>query len=567
MPEILEKYKFKIKSLSFSNGQEIDAKPINIFIGPNSCGKSQSLKDIRDTLRGQSSPKTGTIIKGIDFDLPSTAESFASAYIPSDRIYADPFSNQVFTKTYSGLSAQNRSLDMPARSLVDDNNSKVNLGEAESWMIQLKNSLKGADIANIKRSFISQYGKLFIVYTGTREKLLVVERSIRYGSNDSEINLLSEYNIHTDVLEELYAHIAKLFSKELFLDRTGAQFGRELVFRVGKIGDNLEMKTENELQKYPLLEDDGDGIKDYVAVYLTVFAENKDVILIDEPETFLHSPMIPSLGQMFSQGASTQQKQIFISTHSSKLVEEILKNANPDNVNIIRLTRKADSGEFKVLDQSVLKGFTEDHIVSASGAIEGLFAKRVYIVESEADKIFYSLLLELANDDPTDEALFISAVSGKDAIYKFAKLYESLGVEYDIIADFDFISSSSDNRVSSSIIKPFLDGDESITESKLSEFLLLEQELKDMSGVEMKDGGFAAVPSNKKEVVNELIEALKRNHVRVLLSGELESSLKDAGVEYVKNKNKWLERALEKLHELKNTNMDLKNLSVYKNLF
>ena len=562
-----EEYKFRIKELTLGRDQRISVKPINIVIGPNSCGKSQLLKDIRDILRGQMSQRSGVIVKRIDFDLPPSVESFVSSYIPDGRIYNEPYSGQVFTKTYSGLSNQNQTLDTSIRALVDDQNSKVHLGDKDSWRVQLENLLNNPDEANVKNQFITQYGKLFMVYTGTKEKLLVVERSARYGSNESEINLLSEYNIYTDKLDELYENVRILFGKELLLDNTGAQFGRDLVFRIGRVGDNLKLKNGNELQDYPLLEDDGDGIKDYVAVFLTANTENKDVILIDEPETFLHSPMLPSLGRMLSQCAESHQKQIFISTHSSRLVEEILKNARPGDINVIRLTRETDSGEFSVLKQSVLQRFAENHIVSASGAIEGLFAKRVYIVESEADKIFYSLLYVLTDVNPLDEALFISAVSGKDTMHKFADLYESLGVKYDIITDFDFISASNDNRRGSSLIKPFLEKDNSIASDKLDEFIQLEQRLKDNPNVNMKNGGFDTVPENERSLVEELLTALRRNHVRVLPSGELESSLTDVGVEYTANKNVWLKNALEKLHDMQNAGEDLKELEVYKSLF
>ena len=562
-----EAYNFRIKELVLNKDQKISAKSINIFIGPNSCGKSQSLKDIRDILCNQTSQRSRIIVKRIEFDLPPSVESFVDSYIPDSRIYNDPYSSQIFTKTYSGLSNQNQTLDMSIRTLVDDQNSRVYLGDKNSWRVQLENLLNNPDGVDAKNQFIAQYGKLFMVYTGTKEKLLVIERSTRYGSNESEINLLSEYGIHTDKLDELYKNTRTLFGKELLLDNTGAQFGRDLVFRVGGADDNLKLKGGDELQNYPLLEDDGDGIKDYTAVFLTANAENKNVILIDEPETFLHLPMLPSLGHMLFQCTESRQKQIFISTHSSRLVEEILKNASPEDVNVIRLTRETNDGEFSVLDQSVLQRFTENHIISASGAIEGLFAKHVYIVESEADKIFYSLLYNLTNANPLDEALFVSAVSGKDTIRRFADLYESLGVKYDIITDFDFISSSSNNRQNSSLIRPFLKKDNSIAPDKLDEFMQLEQRLKDNSNINMKNGGLDTVPKNERNLVGELLEALRRNHVKVLPSGELESSLTDVGVEYTTNKNAWLKNALEKLYNMKDAGENLEELKVYKNLF
>ncbi len=44
-------YNFKIKEILTNNGTKINPKKINVIIGPNNCGKSQFLKDIKSLLR------------------------------------------------------------------------------------------------------------------------------------------------------------------------------------------------------------------------------------------------------------------------------------------------------------------------------------------------------------------------------------------------------------------------------------------------------------------------------------------------------------------------------------
>lgn len=44
-------YNFKIKEIITNDGSKIIPKKINVIIGPNNCGKSRFLKDIKDTLR------------------------------------------------------------------------------------------------------------------------------------------------------------------------------------------------------------------------------------------------------------------------------------------------------------------------------------------------------------------------------------------------------------------------------------------------------------------------------------------------------------------------------------
>lgn len=44
-------YNFKIKQIVTNDGTKITPKKINVIIGPNNCGKSQFLKDIKIALR------------------------------------------------------------------------------------------------------------------------------------------------------------------------------------------------------------------------------------------------------------------------------------------------------------------------------------------------------------------------------------------------------------------------------------------------------------------------------------------------------------------------------------
>lgn len=555
-------YKFAISKILFRNGTEIAPKKVNVFIGPNSAGKSQSLKDIRNIMAGQDNQMRPTkIIEGIDYNFPRSAAEFIDSYIPRTEIYTNPNESQAYTKTYSGLSGENYGRDSLIRSLVEDQNSKIYLGDKNGWMNELDGLINDDGHQNRKSEFLSRYGRLFMIYTGTKEKLLVVERSTRCGSNESETNLLSDYNLDDGRLGDLYDDVKTLFHKEIILDRTAVQYGKELVFRVGDLGSNLAKINGRELQNYQLLEEDGDGIKDYVAAYLTLMTQNKNVILIDEPETFLHRPLIPPLAKMITRSVGTKDKQVFLSTHSSDLVKALVEMVGADKINIIRLTRNTPAGEVSVVNGDALKKLTEDHVLSSANAIGGLFAKHVYITEAEADRIIYSRLHDLSKTVFMDDVLFMSATSGKYIMPKLAKLYERLGVEYTILTDFDFICPEK-----TSLIRQFMkDGD--IDKVKLDNFIKLGHELRDTIGDASKKSGFSAVPKEKQPMVKELIKMLKQNHVNVLLTGELETCLIECGLPYSVDKNSWLTDAINKIYELYETGFDFSSLKVYKNLF
>ena len=94
------------------------------------------------------------------------------------------------------------------------------------------------------------------------------------------------------MLQELSANVKRIFKKDIILDTQ--TLGDRLGFRVGEdfgyLRGIFEQEKEGALQLFneKLLDDQGDGLKSYVSTFLSLKIKENDVLLIDEPEAFLH---------------------------------------------------------------------------------------------------------------------------------------------------------------------------------------------------------------------------------------------------------------------------------------
>jgi energy-coupling factor transporter ATP-binding protein EcfA2 len=561
-------YKFRIDKITTKSDQTIEPKKINIIIGPNSCGKSRFLKDLRWLLINGNMPTNNiepVLLSNITIPLTHSLDDLIGTYKRNNKIYRDANGNY-FIKNYFGIESQGQDIqDMSFRSYVTGYNSQVFLGGYD-WENIIQSNLSSNDTDQLTNFILNTFGKLFFNYVGTKEKLLVVERSARCGQKTNQINLLSPYVWKDKELKKLYSLVKTAFHRELILDCHGYDYGQDVLFRTAELGADLHKLSPEELSRAMALDDDGDGLKSFIATYLSSNLENKSVILIDEPEAFLHPPLARKMGEMIASTAS-KDKQIFITTHSPDLLKAILSQVSPDDVSVIRLSRDTKSGEARVLPDNLLKEFLKDHTMATLNAMNGLFAKKVYIVESESDVAVFQALYGKANDS-SEGTYFVSSASGKDKMYKVTKLYKEAGVECQLICDFDFISSDPRRRNGKSLLKPILDDIQDLKVCYKDEYLKAEREIRKLPGIDVKNGGIETITNKTwRETAENMLSLLKRHNVHIIKTGELESCLIDYGLPYSTNKREWLDKAIQKIRSGKLTAKMIKESQLYRWLF
>lgn len=410
---------------------------------------------------------------------------------------------------------------------------------------------KGASIKN----FINLYGNLFFNYLGTEEKLLMCKRQKQYGLQDHNTNFLSEVQFNSKLLDELSNYTKTMFNKDIYLDRFS--WGESILFRVGdnfnfirnaKRNDN---EAEIKLKDYNALDNEGDGIKSFVTNYIALNMNDKNILLLDEPESFLHPPLAKQLGEIIAK-SSSENKQIFISTHSADLLKGIL-SVNKD-VNIIRITRDKEFNQFNLLKKEAIEQIISNPMLLSSNILNGLFCEKVYICEAESDEEFFQSLHDKIN--LYDNAFFTHG-KNKQTLKDISKIYNTLSIPNYRIYDFDILKDEDFNKALNTFIN----------EQEKNKYIEIRKKVNEVLKKESyANGGINDIKEDElRNMVINMFNDLKKSKIIILEYGCLESTLDDLGIKYTKNKNKWFEKAMGLVYESSNDIIESSN--IYKWIF
>ena len=294
-----------------------------------------------------------------------------------------------------------------------------------------------------------------------------------------------------------------------------------------------------------LIESCSDGVKAFTGIIMEVIAGDPRVLLIDEPEAFLHPSLAFKLGYEVSRAAQSEDKRVFASTHSSQFVMGCIQSGA--KVNIIRLTYRDDVATARLLPSEELLALMRHPLLRSTGVLNGLFYEFVVVTEADADRAFYQeineRLLRFKPEWGIPHCLFINA-QNKQTIHTLIRPLRQLGIPAAAIVDVDVLKDGGCNWTN------LLEG-ANVPEITRNSLAVMRGDLnKAMSatGRNMKrDGGIAILSEADKQGAKDLLEQLADYGICVVEGGELESWLKPLGASG--HGPDWLIRVFEKMGE------------------
>jgi ABC-type taurine transport system ATPase subunit len=236
-----------------------------------------------------------------------------------------------------------------------------------------------------------------------------------------------------------------------FSDKIESAFGASLrVNRTGKTtsafmgtppsGERLSEQYElGILTDMERVQDAGDGVRSYTGILLNASAAGRPVTLIDEPEAFLHPPQARKLGKELAEEAKRTERQTFIATHSSEIIQGALSSDNR-NVHLLYLNRKGEPTAHYISGE-IVKEFSSNPFLAQTNALDALFYKRTIICEAPADITFFKWALGRAGYADLAFDSFWLPSYGKSAIPGMASDIKKLGVEVACVFDIDVLLS------------------------------------------------------------------------------------------------------------------------------
>ncbi len=401
-----------ISSLTFSDGTSVPISPndVVLVVGPNNAGKSAGLRAIRDKL--QNSAHTSPVLQGLQIQRSGSVDDFSSWLLGwTVRQMESPPDNPIYQALGHALNRNQAYSEWQRADNV--------LGGLSRWFCHLLSADERLQICNPPGNI-----------------------ALARDNPSHPIHFL----LRDDKLEfRLSAKFRKAFGVDLVVHRNA---GSQVPLHIGERPtptadeDRVSISYIERLEKLPTLHTQGDGMRSFAGVLLATSVGRESIVLIDEPEAFLHPPQARLLGTTLVQDRN-KERQLFIATHSTDILRGVLDSESPD-IRVVRIRRSGLTNTVRLLSNERIKELWGDPLLRYSNILDGLFHESVVVCEADADCRFYSAILDATMSGIADDAkrpdLMFTHCGGKSRLPVVIRALREVDVPVRAVADFDVLS-------------------------------------------------------------------------------------------------------------------------------
>jgi hypothetical protein len=281
-----------------------------------------------------------------------------------------------------------------------------------------------------------------------------------------------------------------------------------------------------------------DGVKAFTGLTAAVLSADYRVVLVDEPEAFLHPPLTRKLGKRLTQLAAERGANVMAATHSPDFVMGCIQSGS--RVNIVRLTYRRGLPTARLLSADKLGIMMRDPLLRSTGVLGALFHEGAVVCEADADRVFYAEINErllAARAGGVDGCVFLNA-QNKQTIRRIVRPLREMGIPAAAVVDLDLLKGREDFRdlMKSAFVPPvFWEPWEEVR-------LRIHQKLRNE---EYKDGGIYTLPRDVRAMAELLLQNLADHGIFLVPSGELECWLPE--LEVGGHGPEWLTQVFERM--------------------
>lgn len=409
------------------DGTQINPGSLTVFIGPNNAGKTRALRDILNDLQGSSLEQV--VIKHVESTRPQTFNELKESDYQS-----------FFEPTEQGSRWQDLGADLCSQQTCDTllrwpEGFFLLWDESKNHDDKLRNA--GFDQHQIKDLFGHLFAARLVAFLRTSSRLQLLERGNLGQLTPQtllEVLLRSEQSIE----DLVHANFQEVFGTDFVLDYSELHRLRIVIGPHNPALPEHPRKLASVLTGYSPLEEQGDGMRAFLGLLIVLKAIDRPVLLIDEPETFLHPPQARKIGELIAQ-STLNNRQLFVSTHSADVLRGIL-SVTKKETRVVRISRPGGQTRITVLNPQELTEITADPILSSARALEGLFYSCTVVVEGERDARFFQAVADRLG---LPMLPYFLVAGGKQTVPKLVKEYRRLDVPVAAVVDFDVLREES----------------------------------------------------------------------------------------------------------------------------
>lgn len=532
VPEL--KGTLKLARLSFYAGSKLGSSPltldvptVTVLVGPNNSGKSLALREIEIWCRNEEQERH--IFSDIEATFPSREEEAISLI---EIFKTKPPENHVTAPDHMWIG--------------------VPTFRSRPQVIHEQVSLEGVRNAVLQKEEHQLRHILLRLYT------VRLDGRTRFSLSDpkpsGDLQLHPQNHLWALFVNEHAREMVRRFTYEAFglhfvIDPTGMQH-----FRVRLSTREPASKAEEQAldecartfhAQAALVSELSDGVQSFTGLVSAVLSFPHRIILVDEPEAFLHPPLARRLGNNLAQIATKRGASLLVATHSSEFLIGCL-GATQD-LRIIRLTFENSSATARSIEPSSLQNLMLDPLLRSAQALRGLFHRGVVVTESDTDRAFYEEVnhrLQSIGYGVSD-CLFLNAQNWQ-TVPRIVRPLRELGIPAAAILDLDTLAQEQSWK----LIFDMLYADQSARHRLQTEREWFRQTLEMKYSTEnslkaaVKKSGLDALHANDKPRAEALVNELAGMGLFLVRVGELESWLPTLRISSG-NKKDWLPKIFE----------------------
>lgn len=402
-----------VTKLLMSNGETVELGAFNALVGPNNCGKSQTLRDVREFVITGSSAKL-VVIKGVDIDLPNETEFMQGLRsLP----HPSPGHTRIIGVSY-------------------DLKSSHEFHPHDNWLKQPLTEKNKSEV-------LQNFGRFLVAHLDAESRLGLASPTDCYDRRvEAPSNALQAFLAGgPKAQEELRTAFKDAFGMDIALDWAAM---RRWYLRIGKsfgdIPNDLDQLNAL-LNDAPELSAQGDGYRSFAGVVLAMLTFQNRLLLLDEPDAFLHPAQARVLGRWLGKRAQSSATQVILATHNSDFLWGLI-SSNPD-VRVIRLNRAGDVTRYHLIPSMTTENLVKSPLLSSQPVLDSLFQQGVAVCEGDPDRAIYQTVSHQRLATQGGEGILFIHANGKDALKTPVMLLRAAGIPVCAVVDFDIFNSES----------------------------------------------------------------------------------------------------------------------------